>query len=391
MEQNKKFIVHVDMDAFFASVEERDHPEYKGKPVIVGADPKGGKGRGVVSACSYAARKYGIHSAMPISIAFKKCPDGIFLPVDMEKYCSASREVFAILDRFSPDIEPISVDEAFLDITGTYKHFGTPEGTCLKIKSSIKKETGLTASVGLAPNKMTAKIASDINKPDGFTVVKNADLLKFLFPLPIGKLWGIGEKSEREFLKMGIHTIGDLAKQNRERMISRFGKSGLHVWELANGIDEREVAPVSEIKSISHEHTFEQDTLNEEIINNTLMRLSEDVSRRLRRHRFKCRTITLKIRFSDFSTFLRSVTIPLPLDSAPEIYKTILSLLKKTPSSMAIRLLGVKTSNFLDTGDSGDLFENIQDSRKKKNIVSALDRIKDKYGEDSIGYRRFGS
>ncbi len=227
------------MDAFFAAVEQRDNKEYRGKPVIVGSDPKGGKGRGVVSTCSYEARKFGIHSAMPISIAYRKCPDGVFLPVDMDKYIDASHNVFSVLENFTPDIQPISIDEAFMDISGSWHLFGTPVETCRKIKAAVKKKTALTASLGMAPNMMTAKIASDLKKPDGMVIVPPEGLLEFLHPLPVGRLWGIGAKTESTLKELGILTIGDLASRGEDELGRLFGKHGLHAWDLANGIDPR--------------------------------------------------------------------------------------------------------------------------------------------------------
>ena len=256
----RRFIVHVDMDAFFASIEQRDRPSLRGKPVVVGSDPKGGKGRGVVSTCSYEARKYGIHSAMPISIAFRKCPQAVFLPVDMDKYAEASDQIYEILYSFSPDIEPISIDEAFLDITGSYHLFGTPLDTGSLIKAKVRKLTGLTASVGIAPTKMAAKIASDIDKPDGLVEVTKESLVDFLRPLEVRKIWGLGKKCEDELARIGIRTIGDIAARDPDELENILGKVGLEFWRLAHGIDERTVESAGEAKSISNEITFDIDT-----------------------------------------------------------------------------------------------------------------------------------
>ena len=267
--EKERFIVHVDMDAFYASVEQRDFPEYQGKPVIVGADPKGGQGRGVVAACSYEAREFGIHSAMPISFAYKRCPHGVYLRGNMKIYVDISRQVFQILERFTPDVEPISIDEAFLDITGSYKLIGTPEETCKKIKAAIQAETGLVASIGMAPNKMTAKIASDLEKPDGLVIVSREGLLDFLHPLPVGKLWGVGKRTKEELTRLGIKTIGDLASKDIKDLSKLLGKSGVHVWKLANGIDPRDVETSVGIKSIGHEHTFDEDVTDPRTIEDT--------------------------------------------------------------------------------------------------------------------------
>ncbi|MFA9452479.1 MAG: DNA polymerase IV, partial [Candidatus Aminicenantaceae bacterium] len=254
--EKERFIAHLDMDAFYAAVEQRDNPDYREKPVVVGADPKGGSGRGVVAACSYEAREYGIHSAMPISTAYKKCPQAVFVRGDMQKYVRISRQIFTILERFTPDVEPISIDEGFLDITGSYHLFGTPEDTCRKIKAMVREETGLTASIGMAPNKMTAKIASDLEKPDGLVIVSREGLLGFLHPLPVQKLWGVGKRMLEALQKLNIHTIGDLARWSQEDMAERLGRAGTHVWKLANGIDPRDVRGEDGVKSIGHEHTF---------------------------------------------------------------------------------------------------------------------------------------
>ena len=389
MQNRKRYIVHIDMDAFFAAVEQRDNPAYKGKPVIVGADPKDGKGRGVVSTCSYEARKFGIHSALPISIAYRKCPNGIFLCVNMSKYAHESHKIFEVLERFTPDIEPISIDEAFMDISGSWHLFGTPLETCRKIKDAIEKETGLTASIGLAPNKMTAKIASDIDKPDGLVIVDKEKLLDFLHPLPVEKLWGVGEKTKTELVKIGIRTIGDLAKHGIDELEQYFGKNGVHAWDLANGIDPREVEPVDEIKSISNEHTFEKDTGNLHEIKDALMHLSEKVSRRLRKAGLKGKTVTLKIRFSDFKTFTRAHTIKAPTNFVDDIYKNCLRSLDEFDiKKRSVRLVGAKVSNFTEAAWRSELFdEETEETRKKEHLHRALDRIIDRFGEGAIRHR----
>jgi len=379
------------MDAFFAAVEQRDHPAYKGKPVVVGADPKGGKGRGVVAACSYEARKFGIHSAMPISLAYRKCPGAVYLPVDHKKYECISDEIFQILQRFSPDLEPISIDEAFLDITGSYHLFGSPEDTCREIKEAIKKETGLTASIGLAPNKMTAKIASNIGKPDGFVIVSKNELLNFLHPLPVETLWGVGEKTREEFKKIGINTIGDLARQDRLGFLRDFGKAGEHAWQLANGRDPREVEMTTEAKSISHEYTFEEDVADKEEILDVLMELSEKVSRRLRKEGLKGKTITLKIRFPGFETFTRATTLEAPTNFIEDIYQCCAIKMESFGlHKKRVRLIGVHVSNLVGSSSQPSLFESeLPDPDKREKLHEALDKIKDKFGEKAIKHRDF--
>ncbi len=385
----ERYIVHVDMDAFYAAVEQRDHPTYRDRPVVVGANPKGGKGRGVVSACSYEARKFGIHSAMPISQAYRKCPHAIYLPADQNKYVRVSREIFKIIKKFSPDLEPISIDEAFVDITESYHLFISPENTCRKIKEAIKKETGLTASIGLAPNKMTAKIASNFGKPDGLVIVKKKELLNFLHPLPIETLWGVGKKAKEEFKKNGINIIGDLARQDRLYVLRKFGKSGEHVWQLANGIDPREVKTTTEAKSISNEYTFEVDEADLDKILDVVMKLSEKVSMRLRKEGLTGRTITLKIRLSDFQTFSRSTTLSVPTNFIEDIYQTCAKKIRDFDMhKKQVRLIGVHVSNLAGSPDQLCLFEgNPSNREKKEKLHQALEKIKDKFGEKAIKHR----
>lgn len=376
-----RVILHIDMDSFFASVEQLDHPEYEGKPVIVGADPKGGKGRGVVSAASYEARKYGIHSAMPISRAYRLCPQGIFLPVRMDRYQEVSRKIMAILRDYSPVIEQISIDEAFLDITGSLRLFGSSEDIGRAIKERIKKEIGLTASVGIAPNKFIAKIASDLEKPDGFVVVKEGEQRDFLKDLPISKLWGVGEKTESILKEMGITTIGDLANYPQDKLIRRFGRVGITFWQLANGIDNRPVAPESPAKSVSQERTFQQDTDNLDLLRRTLFRLTEDLGRILRKGGLKGRTITLKIRLEDFSTFTRSKTLSDFTNSVDLIRRIAWDMLSKFDrQGKKVRLLGIGISQ-LNTmgGEQLGLFESPEEK-----IPQILDSVQDKFGEGTI-------
>ncbi len=389
MAKKERYIVHVDMDAFFTSVEQRDNPEFRNKPVIVGSDPKSGKGRGVVAACSYEARKYGIHSAMPISIAYNKCPRAVFLGPNFKKYVRASHHVLDILERFTPEIEPVSIDEAFLDITGSYAIFGTPRETCRMIKDVIKKETGLPSSIGMAPNKMTAKIASDIAKPDGLTEVTEKGLFGFLRPLPVEKLWGVGEKTLEHLKKFGINTIGDLAARREEELEQMLGKNGGHLWELANGIDPRPVESSGIIKSISNEHTFDEDVTDRNLIKDTLMFLSEKVSRRLRKSGFKGRTITLKIRFSDFKTYTRAVTVQCPTNFADEIYAKVSEKLEDFKAGKRpVRLVGVRVSYLSNVSVLDDLFYPEEERNlKKERLHKALDKIADKFGQGAVHRR----
>ncbi|MFH2067911.1 MAG: DNA polymerase IV [Candidatus Omnitrophota bacterium] len=380
----RRFIVHLDMDAFFAAIEERDNPDLRGKPVVIGADPKAGRGRGVVSTCSYAARKFGIHSAMPISIAYRKCPGAVFLKPDMEKYSAVSNRIMEILYTFTHAVEPVSVDEAFLDISDTYVHFGTPLQTCLLIKSRIKEAEGLTASVGLAPNKLAAKIASEIKKPDGMVEVTPENLLAFLRPLSIKKIWGLGEKSRLALEERGIKTIGELAGRDIREIIALFGKTGAYFWQLANGIDEREVEPETEAKSISNEFTFDEDTSAVPEIKAALLSLCEEVSSRLRQAGHKSRTVTVKIRFGDFKTFTRAVTIKEPTNSADTVYRKIKLLADGfLTGRKKVRLVGVKVSGLIPSDIQGVLFKSEGENRSEK-LYQAIDEIREKFGYDSI-------
>lgn len=379
-----RYILHVDMDAFFAAIEQRDNSALMGKPVVIGADPKGGRGRGVVSTCSYEARKFGIHSAMPISIAYKRCPKAVFLPVDSEKYNQASNEIYDIFYNFTPKVEMISIDEAFLDITGSFHLFGGPLETCKLLKSRIKEKTKLTASVGLAPTKMVAKIASDIDKPDGLVIVGQGEVLDFLWPLDIDKIWGLGKKSKVIFNDLGIKTIGDLAKKDLKEVESILGKNGAYFWTLANGIDERGVETEEEAKSISNEHTFAEDAGDKRIIEAALISLCEKVSGRLRQEGLKGRTITLKIRLEGFLTYTRAKTLDKPTNFMDTIYKTIKELLDKfNRKGKKVRLVGVKVSNFAQGEVQATLFEE-KDEEKQESIHKAIDKIKNKFGREAI-------
>lgn len=380
----RKIIAHVDMDAFFAAVEQRDNPCLRGKPVVIGADPKGGKGRGVVSTCSYEARKFGIFSAMPISVAYRKCPRAVFLPVDMEKYSNVSWEICNFFHNFTPKIEPVSIDEAFLDITGSYHIFGTPLKVCLLIKSGIKEKIGLTASIGLAPTKMAAKIASDLNKPDGLVEVTREKLLDFLWPLDVGKIWGLGKKSQAALNNINIKTIGELAKADLRTIKKVFGKNGETWKRLANGVDEREVETEERLKSMSNEITFDEDIHDREKIEEALIGLCEKVSNRLRYNAVKGNVITLKIRLEGFQTYTRSKTLAKATSYADTIYKMIKKLFDSFDlRNKKTRLAGVKVSNLIPETFKDSLFNDDLD-KKKENIYRAIDKIKEKFGNKAI-------
>lgn len=394
-----RVIAHIDMDAFFAAIEQRDDPALKGKPVVVGADPKGGRGRGVVSTCSYEARGYGIHSAMPISAAYRRCSHAIFLPVNMRKYSEVSRAMFDILYEFTPEIEHLSIDEAFLDITGSVRLFGPPLATGTKIKERIKERLRLAATIGIAPNKMAAKIASAHAKPDGLLEITTDKLLSFLWPLPVAKMFGVGEQTEKILVAMGIRTIGDLAKIPVGSLCERLGVRGQYFWDLANGRDAREVVPASsalgsaerradgleeEVKSVSHEHTFEEDTASREELVTVLSVLCEKVSLRLRSDGLKGRTVTLKLRAGDFRTITRDVTLAERTNFFDVIYQTSKSFFDTScEPGKKYRLIGVRVANFKQAYVRDSLFEDIARAKAEK-IHRAVDTIKAKFGEKGI-------
>lgn len=379
-----RIILHIDMDAFFAAIEELDHPEYRGKPVVVGADPRGGKGRGVVSTCNYETRKYGIHSAMPISQAYKCCPFAIYVPPRMHRYVECSRKLFSILNEFTPKVEPISIDEAFLDITGCIRLLGSPAEIARKIKKCIQDRLQLTASIGIAPNKFIAKIASDLEKPDGLVIVDPERILDFLYPLPISKMWGVGKKTEVMLKAMGINTIGDLAKLTQEAVIKKFGKNGLHFWMLANGRDDREVELDQTVKSVSLENTYDEDVDDEETIEGTIFSIADNLSRILRDKNLKGKTITLKIRLADFSTFTRAHSYGSFFDSSQIISETSLKLYHNfNRQNKKVRLLGIAVSNLNNQCDEQiGLFDRGEQSVEK--IDKVIDLVQQKFGPDLI-------
>ncbi|HDQ00814.1 MAG TPA: DNA polymerase IV [bacterium] len=379
-----KVILHIDMDAFFAAIEELDHPEYRGQPIIVGADPKAGAGRGVVSTCNYKAREYGIHSAMPISRAYKLCPYAVYLSPRMSRYLEISQKIQAIFHEFTPIVEPLSIDEAFLDVTGCIRLFGEPITIAQQIKERIRQQTGLTASIGIAPSKFVAKIASDLEKPDGLVFVAPEKVLDFLWGLPISKMWGVGKKTETKLRLMGVDTIGKLAKFPRDQIVKRLGKSGLHFWSLANGIDDRDVEPIHQVKSVSLENTFSQDIDDEHRIENTIFSLADNVSRILRKKRLSGKTITLKIRLEDFSTFTRSQSLGSYIDSSEVISEISMQLYRKfNRDRKKVRLLGVAVGN-LESGSHQQIELFGSPAPENKKIDRIIDMVQSKFGADTI-------
>jgi len=383
MNTKNKQVIHLDMDAFYASVEQLDHPELKGKPVIVG----GSSNRGVVSAASYEARRFKIHSAMPIARAKQLCPQGVFLPVRMQRYRDISRRVFAIFENYTPLVEPLSLDEAFLDVTYSGKLFGTAENIAAKIRREIFQKTGLTVSAGVASSKLVAKIASDINKPDGLTIVPPGCEAQFLAPLPIKRLWGVGKKTGEALLLLGVQTIGDLAALSPGLLEEKFGKHGRHLHLSALGLDDRDIDTAHETKSIGHEFTFDSDLLERTIIRRELLELADMVAKRLRRHRLRGRTITLKVKYHDFKQITRSSSIEEPVDDSRRIYHEVLELLEKTAAGeKPVRLLGISVSGLKPADQTGQpvLFPKLQPDPKRQRINKALDAIQEKYGSTAI-------
>jgi DNA polymerase-4 len=378
-----KHIIHLDMDAFYPSVEMLDNPALKGKPVIVG----GSKERGVVSSASYEARKFGIHSAQPIAKAKRLCPDGIFLPVRMSRYQEVSKKVFEIFHRFTPLVEPISIDEAFLDVTGSIRLFGQPENIAKKIKQVILTETGLTISAGVAPSKFVAKIASDMDKPDGLTVVHPDGVRDFLDPLPVKKMWGVGKVMQLLLSRLNIHTFRDLRQMPIRVLEKKFGKQGAKIHLLAMGIDERDVIPEHDVKSIGHEQTFLQDIISLDVAQKELLALGNKVARRMRHNGLKGKTITLKVKYYDFVQITRSTTLPKSTDDGLEIYSVACRLLKKTRvSKKPIRLLGISLSrlSFLGIGTQLSLFDQDPSSQKRQRLNTVLDSLYEKFGDKSV-------
>jgi DNA polymerase-4 len=383
---SSRTILHVDLDAFFAAVEQRDRPELRGRPVIVGgSDPTQ---RGVVSAASYEARAYGVHSAMPLRTAYRLCPQGVYLPVDGRRYQQASREVMAILRRFTPLVQPISIDEAFLDVTASRALFGDGEAIARSIKAAVRDEVRLTASVGVAATKLVAKVASDLRKPDGLVVVPPGEEAAFLAPLPISRLWGVGEKTAAVLRDYGVATIGDLASLPREALERRLGKHGGSLVDRAHGLDPDPVATGEPAKSIGHEHTFGHDTADPEKVERTLLGMCDGVAWRLRSAGLRAATVTLKLRDSSFTTITRQTTLEVPADLTEPIYEAALVLLRRELHGQRIRLVGVTASNFRDRRQLG-LFEGSAgqtgpENPRRHQAAEATDSIRRKYGERAV-------
>jgi len=381
MDETFSTILHVDMDAFFASVEERDNPELKGKPVVVGMGI-----RGVVSAANYVARKYGIHSAMPISQARRLAPHAIFLPVNHARYSEVSGHIMEIFRSYSPFVEPLSVDEAFIDVTGARKLLGTGREIAQKIRAEVEASQGITCSVGIASTKFIAKLASSRCKPNGLLEIAPDRVLEFLHPLAANEMWGVGPKTNEELAKLGLRTIGDIAHTPRATLIRALGEaSGASLYELAWGRDYRDVVPEEPDKSISAAETFPYDIEDQEEILRELLRLTERATGRMREKSLASQTISIKVRFADFRTITRSKTVPLPLTGVHETYDVVRALFKALHLDRArVRLVGVSLDNLVD---SDGLPEQLQLGEREKGwreATRAIDRASARFGRGSV-------
>ncbi len=375
-------ILHVDMDAFYASVEQRDRPELRGQPVIVGGSPEG---RGVVSAANYAARRFGVHSAMPAATARRLCPHAIFLRPRISDYAAVSGQIYEIFGRFTPLVEPLSLDEAFLDVTGSTRLFGSPAAIGRQIKTAIRDELSLVASVGVAPNKFLAKIASDLDKPDGFVLVEPDKIQEFLAPLPICRLWGVGKSAARVLQRLGVERIGQLRALSADVLRDHFGRNGDQLWRLAHGIDRRKVIPDHTAKSISHETTFPVDIDDLETLRAWLTELTEQVARRLRRHGLRGRTVQLKVRYADFQTYTRATTLPTATDITGELWQAAVDILttRLPDRPLAVRLLGVGVSGIEGHGKTQQLLFK-EDREKQSRLDAATDEIRQRFGSTAV-------
>lgn len=342
-----RIIFHLDMDHFYTAVETRERPELEGKPVVVGADPKEGKGRGVVSTSNYEARKVGVRSGIPISRAWQLCPEAVYLPPNFPLYIKVSNEIMAIAKKYADKFEQWGIDEAFLDVSSKAKNWNEAETLAKTIKQEIKNQQHLTASIGAGPNKLVAKIASDYQKPDGLTIVKTEEVAKFLEPLPVRKLLWVGRKTEEKLKTMGIQTIGDLAKHDPTVLAATFGVMGTQLYLMAQGIDRSEVEPRVGVKSISHETTFETDTADPTAIQQATDKLAEAVAKETADQKLFFKTVTLKVRYENFETHTTSKTLPYITNRPQDLKKTTKELLQPyLRTGRKVRLIGVRTSNF---------------------------------------------
>lgn len=377
-------ILHIDMDAFYAAIEQRDRPELRGRAVVVG----GSNGRGVVAACSYEARRFGIHSAMPGRRAAQLCPDAFFVKSRIDHYAAIGRQVREIFHRYTPLVQPLSLDEAFLDVTGSQRLFGPAAKIGRRIKEEIQTELNLTASVGVAPLKFVAKIASDLNKPDGFVEVGADDVIRFLDPLPVSRLWGVGRVGEEKLHRMGLRTIGQVRIADQQQLCRTLGGWGEHLWRLANGVDQRRVVPDHVAKQISHERTFHEDLTDETMLRGVVSYLTEQVARRLRRNGRRAKGVSIKYRRDDFRTFTRAIMLDRPTDSTDAIFRAAESLLMqmRAREPRPVRLIGVSATPLTgkNAPEQMSLFDLTEGETPQREIDKVVDELRDRIGDAAV-------
>ncbi len=374
-------ILHADMDAFFASVEQRDRPELRGRPVLVGHDGA----RGVVAAASYEARRFGCRSAQPISVAKRLCPEAVIVGGDMRRYVEASEQIFAIYRDESPLVEPLSIDEAFLDMTGMERARGDPVTVARRIRARVLDETRLTASVGVAPNKFLAKLASDLDKPDGLTVIRADSVLERIGPLPIERLWGVGPATAERVHAAGLRTFADVRELTRDDLVRRFGAFGVRLFHLSRGEDDRPVVPDGAAKSIGQECTFSEDLVDPRDVLVVLLRQADSVGRRLRRSGLSARTLTVKIRYGAFQTITRSSTLPRPSAVSAELRAAAQELFQHwvEHSFRPVRLIGATAGRLQDGPGQLELFGDAGTERERR-LDDVVDGIRDRFGSAAI-------
>ncbi len=386
MNERQRFIIHLDMDAFFASVEQLDFPELRGKPVIVGGAPNE---RGVVSTCSYEARKFGVRSAMSLTEAYRRCPQGVFVRGRGSRYRTVSTQVMDIMAAYSPLLEPVSIDEAFLDVTHSQNLFGEARVIARTIQVRVRDELGLSCSLGVAPNKFLAKLASDLKKPGGLVVIEQATARETIAPLPLERIWGVGPKTAEQLRRQGFATIGDIQKCDPRLLARRLGVHGHDLYRLACGEDDRPVANRDDTKSVGHEHTFDLDTADLEAVKSTLLSLVAKVGRRLRKKRLRGKVVQLKLRYLDFSTLTRQCALNAHTDLDHDIYHAAVKLLGDNFDGRPIRLIGVSVSQLCGQGEAAaqlSLFD--VPPEKAQKLAQVMDAIKERHGEKSITYAK---
>ncbi len=378
---DRRHILHVDMDAFFASVEQLDHPEYRGKPLLVG----GMGNRGVVSAASYEARKFGCRSAQPMAVAKRMCPQAIVVRGNYARYKQISRQIMEIFNRYTPLVEPLSIDEAFLDVTLSLPLFGPAETIAKSIRADIVRETGVTASIGVAPNKFLAKLASDMNKPDGLTVLDESNIAAVLPPLPIEKMWGVGPKTAERLRGMGVKTFGDISRMPIEMLKIRVGEDAERWQRLSRGEDHREVHTERDAKSIGQEQTFGENLTDPEAVRSVLLEECEDVATKLRRQNITARSVTVKIRYGNFQTITRRCTLERGTNVTIDFWHAARQLFDAwaVGSFQPVRLIGVQAGHLSDGPEQFDLFPD-QSEAKQKKVDKAIDAINKKFGKSVV-------